>query len=233
MKILIVEDEPLVALMLEEYIEELGHIVVGKCDRVVDVYPMLEESAPDLLMVDIELKGEESGIDLGNQLNKLKVPFVYLSNLQDLNTFNKAASTNPLSNIPKPVDRIRLRNTLFELEEKLSQNKVESDPATFFFVEENKSKVRVNTCDIVCLKASRNYCEIHTIDKMYLLSKPMGSLMNVLDKVQFKQVHRSFIVNTDYILSLSGNTIYLKGYSDPIQIGEKYKEKIKPFFNVI
>ena len=57
-RILIVEDEPLIAMMLEDFIESLGHDVRGPCESVAEALAMVEVDGFDLAILDVNLKGE-------------------------------------------------------------------------------------------------------------------------------------------------------------------------------
>ena len=73
--ILIVEDEPLIAMMLEDFIESLGHRVSGNCDTVGTALREIEKGAFDLAILDINLKGE-SVWPVASALRDKGTPFV-------------------------------------------------------------------------------------------------------------------------------------------------------------
>ena len=73
--ILIVEDEPLIAMMLEDFLESLGHIVAGTCDTVECALDKTEEGGFDLAILDVNLKGENVW-PVASALRQRKVPFV-------------------------------------------------------------------------------------------------------------------------------------------------------------
>lgn len=74
MKILIVEDEALVAMAMESYLAGAGHTVVGQADDFDTAVTLAEETQPDLALVDINLVDGDSGMDVASQLNKQAVP---------------------------------------------------------------------------------------------------------------------------------------------------------------
>jgi DNA-binding NarL/FixJ family response regulator len=104
-RILIVEDEALIAQDIKYCLEELGHKVhniVMNGDKALDAiaHPDL-----DLVLLDINIKGSLSGIDLGDIIkNKYHLPFVYLTASSDDDTLNKAKSTLPYGYIVKPFN---------------------------------------------------------------------------------------------------------------------------------
>ena len=73
--ILIVEDEPLIAMMLEDFLESLGHNVAGTCDSVAGALDKVEKGGFDLAILDVNLKGENVW-PVASRLRERKVPFV-------------------------------------------------------------------------------------------------------------------------------------------------------------
>jgi len=73
--ILIVEDEPLIAMMLEDFLDSLGHSVRGTCDTVACALDEIEKGGFDLAILDVNLKGENVW-PVATKLREKKVPFV-------------------------------------------------------------------------------------------------------------------------------------------------------------
>ena len=77
-KILIVEDEEEFALLLEEILVELGYNVIGKCSSEKTALDIVDKERPDLVLMDIMLKGEESGIKIAEKISRnYDIPFIY------------------------------------------------------------------------------------------------------------------------------------------------------------
>jgi DNA-binding response OmpR family regulator len=76
--ILIVEDEPLIAMMLEDFLESLGHEVAGSCDSVDQALAAVEKGGFDVAILDVNLKGENVW-PVATQLRANGVPFVIAS----------------------------------------------------------------------------------------------------------------------------------------------------------
>ena len=76
--ILIVEDEPLIAMMLEDFLESLGHIVVASCDNVGDALKAVVEDGFEVAILDVNLKGETVW-PVAAELRARGVPFVIAS----------------------------------------------------------------------------------------------------------------------------------------------------------
>ncbi|HEY4290890.1 MAG TPA: sigma 54-interacting transcriptional regulator [Puia sp.] len=101
-KVVIVEDESMIAYDLELTLSRAGYIVAGTADSYSEALSMVRLENPDIVLVDIFLKGSLTGIDLGEKLSGFHVPFIYLSaNFQE-SVLEKARSTFPYGFLVKP-----------------------------------------------------------------------------------------------------------------------------------
>src|SRR5690606_5771438 len=112
-KLLIVEDEYVVANDLSLMLKDAGYQVVGIANNVIEAIEIVKESKPDIVLLDIFLKGELTGIDLAKHLRKDNVPFVYLSANSNQSILEKANETQPYGFLVKPF---REKDVLVALE---------------------------------------------------------------------------------------------------------------------
>ena len=101
-KILVVEDELIVARDIKKTLERNGYKVIGVARSTDKALQMVEEGKPTLVLVDIFLKGSLTGIDLAHELNKQAIPFIYISANSNKPVLEAAKSTNPFGFIVKP-----------------------------------------------------------------------------------------------------------------------------------
>jgi PAS domain S-box-containing protein len=112
-KILIVEDEIIVAWDIKETLEKLGHTVVDLAISGAEAIEVATSDRPDLVLMDIQLKGEMDGIVAGDEIyHRLKIPVVYLTAHADELTLERATKTNPFGYIVKPVHARSLQSTV-------------------------------------------------------------------------------------------------------------------------
>ncbi|MCB0479300.1 MAG: response regulator [Crocinitomicaceae bacterium] len=102
MKILIIEDEFIVAAYLRKFLVKHGHEVIGITDDYKSSVEALELE-PDLCLVDIRLSRGDSGIDVAKVILEKEIPFAFVSANNEKDTLTQARMTNPISFIPKPV----------------------------------------------------------------------------------------------------------------------------------
>lgn len=123
--ILIVEDETIIALNLKETLLDLGYIVCGIANNKCSTLRMLEQGAtPDLILMDIYLKGETTGIELTKMLQTIisSVPILFLTANSELATIKKASTTNAYGYLLKPIKERELKANI-----ELALSKSEND----------------------------------------------------------------------------------------------------------
>lgn len=109
-KILIAEDENIVALDIKNSLTRLGYSVTSIASTGIDVMTQIEEHKPDLILMDIVLKSSLDGIDAAAIIShRYKIPIIYVTSSTDKKTYERAISTKPSDFIMKPFDIERLQ----------------------------------------------------------------------------------------------------------------------------
>lgn len=112
-RILIVEDERVVAADIEECLTEAGYTVLGSSASGLEALKRIVETEPDLVLMDIKLKGPLDGVDVAEAVSKhLDIPVVYLTAYADGETLERAKRTDPAAYVLKPFDGQRLRTAV-------------------------------------------------------------------------------------------------------------------------
>lgn len=112
-KILVVEDESVVAIHIEESLMKLGYAVSAVVASGEDAVKKAEETRPDLILMDIVLKGEMDGIEAAAQIReKFYIPVIYLTAYADDTILQRAKVTEPLGYIVKPFNERELKSAI-------------------------------------------------------------------------------------------------------------------------
>jgi DNA-binding NtrC family response regulator len=119
-KLLIVEDEFIEAKNLERILIKAGYLVCGTAKSVEAALILLDSHAPEFVLIDIRLKGDETGIDLAHLLRQRDIPFLYISANSDKVTLDAAKETRPYGFLVKPF---RERDVLVMLEIAMYQHR--------------------------------------------------------------------------------------------------------------
>lgn len=112
-KVLVVEDEALIALDLEARLERLGYHVVGTADEADEACELARRESPDVVLMDIRLRGERDGIDAATTLRSQSgVPVVFLTSHADDATIAATERASPYGYVLKPFDERTLVATI-------------------------------------------------------------------------------------------------------------------------
>jgi len=109
MKVLIVEDESIVAMELSSYVTELGYSVIGRASNGSDAFNLALEHKPDVVLMDVHIKGDEDGIDLVKRLHEaMGISVIYITAFNDDTSLDRAIETDPAGYLTKPFNRKEL-----------------------------------------------------------------------------------------------------------------------------
>lgn len=112
-RILVVEDEKLVAKDIAKLLKKLGYFVIGTINSGEEAIKKVAELLPDLVMMDIMLKGEMDGIEAAENIKShFDIPIIFLTAYADENTLQRAKITEPFGYILKPFDERELHTTI-------------------------------------------------------------------------------------------------------------------------
>ena len=112
-RILIVEDEAIPAMLLEEMVEDLGFIVCGKAVSGPGAVMAAEDYRPDLILMDIRLAQGTDGIEAAVEIRqRMGIPSLFMSAFSDKGTMARAEAAQPVGFVGKPYDETRLRIAL-------------------------------------------------------------------------------------------------------------------------
>lgn len=112
-KVLIVEDEPLIAKNIGMYLNNNNYEVAGIAYDPEEAFYQLNKERPDFAILDINLESDKTGIDVAEYINKNNfIPFIYLTSYSDKETIDKAKLTNPAGFIVKPFNEKTLYATI-------------------------------------------------------------------------------------------------------------------------
>jgi DNA-binding NtrC family response regulator len=122
-KILIVEDEVITAMSLQHLLEHWG---CGKCEQVSSGKEAIEKAMsekPDIVLIDINLRGETNGIEVAKQLQaRFCVPIIFITGYSDEETIKEAKKIKPVGYFVKPLDFNKLRLTIESVTHRQKKN---------------------------------------------------------------------------------------------------------------
>lgn len=198
-RIIIIEDEALIAAEIEGTLRILGYEVVGKAMNGDNALDLFASTPCDLVLLDINIKGTLSGIDLARLLReKYNRPFVFITSFADANTVKEASSTMPFGYIVKPFTEKDLRSNI-EMALVRAEAEQKSNNGTDFDAIEKKYKVNLSQRDkeiLFHLINGKSYREVGeelfiSINTVKTYQKRLYQLFNVKSKFQLIEKLRS------------------------------------------
>ncbi len=229
-RILAIEDDPIHEAKLRMVMDSLKYDLI---DVIVDphqVIPIIRATNPDILLMDVDLNSDISGIDLVNKINELfDIPIVFLTSFHDASTFNKAKETQPAAYITKPYKAEELERSI-ELaifnkqKERIGIASPKNTRITkHLFVKDGASLTKVLLSAIRYIEAYDKYCYIHLEHKKYMIKERLKNISEKLPDDLFLQVHRSYIINLEAIDDIQLTQSKLLIGEKEIGIGKKYR----------
>ena len=106
LKVIIVEDDAIIAQLIELHIEQAGHHVIAIAHDSERALDLIHNQQPDLVFLDIHILGNKNGIEVAEVIHrKYKIPFIFITAFSDPLTLQKAAAVQPISYLVKPYKK--------------------------------------------------------------------------------------------------------------------------------
>jgi two-component system, LytTR family, response regulator len=234
---IIVDDERLARLELRSLLSAFNEIsIIGEAKNLTEAVNLIQTNKPDVIFLDIQLQSE-NGFDLLEKVEKnFKLIFVTAFDAFAIRAFE----TNALDYLLKPVNPERLTKTierLLENDEKqeISLRKLEYEDRLFIEIGERSKFLKISS--IKCICADGDYTQVFTDDgKKHLITKPLKEWEERLPEKYFVRIHRSTIVNLEFIEKVEGwfsrsYQVFIKDIKQPLTISRRYSAIIKEKFN--
>lgn len=210
-KVLIVEDDPFISKIIEQLLKEKSFEVIGIAKTVDRAKAMLSLNSPDLCLVDIQLKGEETGIDFAKILDEYYIPYFYLTAQTDPMTLAEVQKTSPLGYLVKPFTASGLWSSISVVWNQYLANK-----EYVLTVKSSGTVHRIAEKDILFLEAFDNYCYIQTYNQKLLVPHTLKKVHEQLAANFFFMPHRSYWVNIKKITNVGKRIIQINGFELPV-----------------
>ncbi|MEP6728639.1 MAG: response regulator transcription factor, partial [Bacteroidota bacterium] len=227
---IIVEDEPLAAEILEDYVRQIGFLELrGVCRNAISAMEILQENRIDLIFLDIHLP-KIKGIDFVKTLkNPPKIIITsayqeYALQGYELNVIDYLLKPIEFNRFLMAVNKIKIQNESTRINANLSLATGDQAEKSHLFFNVSKKKVKIYIDDILYVESLKEYIKIVTNGKSILTKFQLNQVEELLSKGKFIRVHRSFIVAKAKIEAFSATEVEIAGKEIPI--GRSYKEYV-------
>ncbi len=216
-KVFIVEDEQDLADNMAAILRSSGFDVVGKEDSGEIAIRKIQQSKPDLILMDIMLKGEMDGIELTQKIReKSTVPIIFTTAYYEQMYLERVSDINYDSFILKPITKDVLITTITLAFLKVKRKKVEKN---ILNIRDKGFLVPIDEDDIIMLKADGLYTRIYTTTRQYVIRDILKDVIGKLSEKKFIRIHKSYLVNLDYVTAFNAKEVTIANYIVPIRRG--------------
>jgi DNA-binding LytR/AlgR family response regulator len=212
-KILIAEDDVLIAEHLKAILKKNGFVKIEMAHKKKEVIIKIIDFQPDIALLDISMETNQTGVEIAEYISKnFNFPIIFLTALSDKKTIEQALKTSPYGYLIKPFKAVEVITTIqiaLKKHFQISEQK-------YIFIKDGHSDVKIGHNEIYFIKSDKNYLEICTKTKTYIVRQALSEFIEKLDNSSFYRVHKSFIVNINYVIELKSDSLIVGKVEIPI-----------------
>lgn len=240
LKIGIVEDDFLIAASLLDSLKQLGYDPAPPARSYAEALDMIEKDSPDLLLIDITLKGDLDGIELAATVNKNHpIPFIFLTGNSDHKTVDRAKSVNPFAYLLKPASQGDLFSSIeIAISNSKQRNEMEQKRMNssnylkdYIFIKEGTLFFKIKVEDVLYVESDNVYINIYTSKKNFVVRSSMDDFIRNHANTSFFRVHRSFVINLKYLEMINETNVQIEGIEVPMQ--KTYRQELLDRINFL
>ena len=215
-KILIVEDEIMISDYIFKTLKASGFTNLDTANDIEEATYKMNKLNPEILLMDININGKHSGIELAKQRNEDTI-VIFITAQNDEATIQKAIETNPLSYLTKPIKKTDILAAI-----QLANFKTKSKQ---LLIEDGFEEIILSLDDLLFIKSDGNYIDIYTNTRKISIRESLEKFYEKLDENQFLRIHRSIIINQNKISKKTATSVFIN--TTELPISRNYKKNIK------
>jgi DNA-binding LytR/AlgR family response regulator len=229
--ILIVEDNFSFAIELQMLLKGLGYTNLTLINEGEQALESIKADPPDLILMDIHLKGQLLGIDVAEAIAHLKIPVLFISVAEDSLYERAQQLPSTAGYLIKPVHPITLQSAI-ELvlsgveQERFSAARHLSRPGTII-LKQDQTLNKVELDDIVYAKSEGNYLRIYIANAdFYLIRSSLKHFLSLLPSSQFVRVHKQYLISLRRFKSVDFKEMAIAMEGANVPLGESYRRSL-------
>jgi DNA-binding LytR/AlgR family response regulator len=214
MKILILEDEAIIAESLYQLLHLLDYEPFKPVDNPDDAIAAIKRYPPDLVIMELTLNHNRSGLEVAAYIeeNKLNIPLIILTAHSDAQTIASVKKYRPNAYLVKPF----MRESLFAAIELSAPDEPEPDAEHEIFLKTGSKYEKLDLTELVYIKASGKYTELHFRFGKRLVRMPLSTFITENSNLNFIRVHKTYAVNPQFITAYTNDELRLDDSRIPI-----------------
>jgi two-component system response regulator LytT len=221
-RVLIVDDEVLIAETLKDYLQKLGFKQIKMTHSKKETFELLSFWKPHVALLDIRMEELYDGLEIGQQFKlDYKIPFMYVTAHSDMEMTQRILKSKPDGYITKPIRINELMINLGMVIQRFQevQNEILIEFKNGYDIE------RIHLSELLYIKAEGNYVEIYLQSRKVVVRNTLEAILQEINNDLIVRIHRSFAVNTQKIKKRSNTEIDLGEVQLPIS--RSYSQVLK------
>ena len=241
--VLIVDDEEAARRKIKSYLkDEKGVAKITEARTGVEAVQLIKKKRPDLIFLDIQMPGM-TGFGVIESIGAENMPAVVFVTAYDQYAID-AFEVQAVDYLLKPYDRARFKKSLFraidsiasgisysrKIESLLEKIRKEERCLNRILVKKGPRYFLINTDTIMYISAYEKYIKLHTPDEVFLVRNTLHHMEERLNSSKFVRIHRSSIVNMDYIREVQpwshGDCIVILKDGEQLSLSRRYRDRL-------
>lgn len=220
-KYLVVDDEPLARKLIVSHASKIeGLELAGECGSAIEAGNFLQKHSVDLIFLDIQMP-EMNGMQL---ISALKLPAAIILTTAYRDFAPEAFNLDVVDYLLKPIAFERLLKGVHKFFNSRQSTPIlkpdELDP--FIYLKVDRKLVKVSVGEIYYIESLDDYVKVHSLNKIHIVRENISSLEQKLSTHKFVRIHRSFLISTRFVGSISGDGVEVA--SNLLPFGRAYKQ---------
>lgn len=211
-KILIIEDEVLIAEHLKHYLVGFGFNQIFLAHTKKAAFDMMDHIHPDIILLDLHLQQARDGLEIAQKIDDQNgPPYIFITANADLLILQEATHTNASGYITKPVKKADLLAGI-----QIALHTKKKPENSYLLIKENNSHLKINYNEILYIESNSNYINVFTKTQKHIVRKSLEWAELALPENLFIRIHRSYIVNLLAVQRTSIKSVFIGETELPI-----------------
>ena len=211
-KILIVEDEVLIAEHLKHYLIGFGFSEVFLAHTKKIAIQLIDHISPDLILLDLHLQQPKDGLEIAKIIDeKGETPYIFITANADMLIIQEATHTKATGYITKPIKKA----DLFACIQIALKSKAKPE-TSFLLIKENNANLKLDFDKILYIEGNSNYINIFTKIQKVVARHSLEWAEMELPENLFIRIHRSYIVNLREVQRINSKSVFIGEIEIPI-----------------
>ena len=222
-KVLIVDDNKIIRLMLAEMLKKIDDIeIAGECESAIEAKSFLSKNKVDILLLDVEMPGM-TGLELLKLLPQKPATILITAKT---GYAIEAFELNVIDYIVKPVSIARVMLAIEKAKELLAMKNAQVNEINQeqIFIKDNKVIRKILLNEILWLESKGDYVKINTAEKQYIIHSTLKNMEERLPASEFVRIHRGFLIPVSKIDYIEDGVAFVMG--TPLPVSETYKNDL-------